>query len=558
MDSNNPRSSPYQLVPSTVALLLFGVFSQLFLTRLAARLPKQIFFESSYTIGLLDLGPIAIVIGIASVSFLVWLFSPFGRGHLAWDRIDSSRGLRWPILVTALALAWAYAGYRYNYYYDQAHLWDRLLIVVLLLGILRSPFLIPFFLFEVLVGRAQFDHPLIAKIPIGDELPLRVLGIVFGCALWNGLLDGLAMIESKGWLKVPARLLASSRIRMHALVFSILCMIGFYYSVAGLGKLMLGDNPLDWLRYSHMENLFMSSHLNGWLSFLSEAQALQMAEFIGALHLPFTIMTLIFELGMAFILVRQRGTWLLLAAISAMHCGIVISSGIIFWKWLTLDLSMLVWLWLRRDDQELGRMYSTFNGFFSVVAIGGLVVLVSMNQFAWWNTKWTMLYEIEVLDEAGEIYRVNHADFSPYTLFDLYKPKDREAHTYAFGMTFVQKVMQSFEDADPENLKRFGSGEPGRIFGRGKTRGARVFSDFMTRYFRSRNEHPGRRVPPFLIPAPALHNRFLSGPDIYRDQSPVVEVRLRFKEIYYTGSELWKMRDEVIYSIPISPAKERE
>jgi hypothetical protein len=501
---------------------------------------------------------------MASVAFLVWLFSPFGRGHLDWNRIDSSAGLRWPILVAAMALAWAFAGYGYNYYYGQTHLWDRLLIVALMFGILRSPFLIPLFLFEVLVSRAQFDHPLIAKISIGDELPLRVLAIVFGCALWNGLLDGLAILRSRGWAKPlaewkpVAEWLAPSRIPMHALVFSILCLIGFYYSFAGLSKMMLGANPLDWLRDGHMENLFMSSHLNGWLSFLSEARALEMAEAIRVLHLPISIMTLIFELGMVFILVRQRGTLLILAAISAMHFGIVISSGIIFWKWLTLDLALLVWLWLRREDQEIGRMYSKSNALLSLVVIGGLVVLFHANQFSWWNTKWTMLYEVEVLDEEGEVYRVNHADFSPYTLFDIYKPRDRKNHTYVFGMTVVQDLMQFFEDADPEELQRFGRGEPGRVFGRGETRGARVFSDFMTRHFRNRNEHPGRRVAPFLLPAPALHNRFLSGPDVYRDQKPVVEVRLRFKEVYYTGSELRRMRDEIIYSIPITPAKMRE
>jgi len=61
----------------------------------------------------------------------------------------------------------------------------------------------------------------------------------------------------------------------------------------------------------------------------------------------------------------------------------------------------------------------------------------------------------------------------------------------------------------------------------------------------------------FVVAAPALYNRFSSGPDIYRDQKPVVEVRLRFNEVYYTGSELWTVRDEVIYSIPINPAKEK-
>ena len=54
-------------------------------------------------------------------------------------------GFRWPIFGVAATLAWAYAGYGYNYYFDQAHLWDRLLLTLLLFAILRSPRLISVF-----------------------------------------------------------------------------------------------------------------------------------------------------------------------------------------------------------------------------------------------------------------------------------------------------------------------------------------------------------------------------------------------------------------------------
>ncbi len=49
-----------------------------------------------------------------------------------------------------------------------------------------------------------------------------------------------------------------------------------------------------------------------------------------------------------------------------------------------------------------------------------------------------------------------------------------------------------------------------------------------------------------------MHNRHLHGPNLYKDQGPVIEVRLRFKEFYYSGSELRQMRDEIVYSIPIA------
>ena len=84
-----------------------------------------------------------------------------------------------------------------------------------------------------------------------------------------------------------------------------------------------------------------------------------------------------------------------------------------------------------------------------------------------------------------------------------------------------------------------------------KGRKERIFGEFMTRYFMNRNRTPWQRVPPFWLSAPSLHNRHLSSPDLYRDQAPVVKVQLRFRELYYSGSALEQMRNEIVYSVPI-------
>lgn len=59
---------------------------------------------------------------------------------------------------------------------------------------------------------------------------------------------------------------------------------------------------------------------------------LELADWIRRISIPISATAQMLELGMLFILLRQRGTLLLLAAISSMHLGIVIMSGIIYWK----------------------------------------------------------------------------------------------------------------------------------------------------------------------------------------------------------------------------------
>jgi hypothetical protein len=555
LTSDRTRPAILELAPHAIGLLLFSVFFGTIFTAAEAGIPRGIYSDSSFTLSLVEQVPLALVLALTSAFFVLWLISPVGRGRLAWQQIDSIGGFRWPVFVVAMTLAWAYAGYSYNYYLDQSHVWDRWLLVLLMLGTLRSPLLIPIFVLEIVVSRAQFSHPINAVTPIGDELPIRLLGIVVGCALWNGLLDGLKVVQSGprfGFLKgrrLPAR------IQTQSMVFSVLCLIGFYYAFAGLGKLMLGANPSDWLMFSHMENLFVASHPNGWLNHVSEARILELAQIVRALHFPIAITTLAIELGMVLILLRRRGTLLLLAAVSSMHLGIVVTSGIIFWKWMSLDLALLVWLWLRRNDEKIRRMYSPSAFVVSLVMIGAISVGLDNNYFAWWNTKWIQLNEVEVIDESGNSYLVDFADFSPYTLFDMYKPAERRFSTNVYAMSVNQRVMKFFEEGDPGKLERFFTPRvkvrEGPKAGGKEGRKERIFGEFMTRYFMNRNRTPGRRVPPFWLGAPSLHNRHLSGPDLYRDQAPVVEVRLRFREIYYSGSELELMRNEIVYSFPI-------
>jgi len=547
----------WKLVVQAAGLLLFGIAFEAVFVAAEAQLSPNIYFEASYTLALIDTAPLAFVLALLSLAFYGWLFIPAGRGRLGWRQIDCVGGFRWPIFGVAATLAWAYSSYGYNYYFDQAHQWDRLLLTLLMFGTLRSPLLIAVFCLELLVSRGQFGHLISSRTPIGDELSIRVLGMVVGCALWNTLLCALASIPAASRIALVKTWCPSARVQIRSLVYSILCLIGFYYAFGGLSKLLIGASLIDWMRFSHMENLFVASYLNGWLNHLPETRILDLAEWIRSISVPISAMTLIVELGMLFVLLRQRGTLLLLAAVSAMHIGIVIMTGIIFWKWMILDLSLLAWLWFWRNHEEVRCIYSRSNFIVSLLLIAAVMAAFHENRFAWWNTKWFKIYEIEARDEAGNRYLVDYADFAPYTLFDFYQPQELRIHTKVYGMSFNQGVMQRLEEADPADLQQLSATPSGSDAGKAQGRQKRIFNDFMIRHFKHRNSAPGQKVPPFLLPSPSMHNRHLSAPNLYRDQAPIVEVQLRFIEIFYSGSKLHRMRDEIVHTIRIPQGDER-
>ena len=326
---------------------------------------------------------------------------------------------------------------------------------------------------------------------------------------------------------------------------------------AGLGKLVLGEGPLDWVRESHLENLHVASHLNGWLAGVSEARILANASILGGIAPWLAAGTLAIELGTVLILARPRGTIAILAAVVSMHLGILLASGIFFWKWMVLEVALCAWLWRRRDAREIQRVYSgrLFAG--SILLIGALVAAIAHNQFAWWNTRWTMLYRTEVVDAAGRVYLFDYADLPTVEIFDLYKPEREPGwNTTAYGMTKNQALMRMLQEGDPEALKTFAAASAGLADSELNQRKRGAFLGFMSTYFRNRNRAPDRTVPPFWLSAPAKNVRHAVGPEVYRDQAPIVAVRLRFQEIYYDGEGLHRARDAIVYSTPVIPLQE--
>lgn len=90
-----------------------------------------------------------------------------------------------------------------------------------------------------------------------------MLGITLGFALWWELLDRLESLRPASRIAFAKRWCRSLRLPISSVIYSILCLVGGYYAYAGMSKLLPGENLLDWVRFNHLENLFVASHLNG-------------------------------------------------------------------------------------------------------------------------------------------------------------------------------------------------------------------------------------------------------------------------------------------------------
>jgi hypothetical protein len=319
---------------------------------------------------------------------------------------------------------------------------------------------------------------------------------------------------------------------------------------AGIGKLELGAKPLDWVTQSHMDNLFIGAYLNGWHASLSEARALELAHWIRPLSIPIAAASLALEVGMLFVLTNRWATVALLGGVIAMHLSIAALIGVFFWTWALAAASLLAWLIWSWKSEGVKRIYSPANAAVSVGLTASLVLVFPGEPFAWWNSKWSTFLELEAVDRDGNVYRVDYTDFSPYLLVSFWKPYGPSIPGW-YGGTPIQNVMQKLESVEPETLKK--SNDSLWAAGRGPVQRDPALDEFIGRFFRNRNRNLERRIPP-LPPPPTIRMRDPRGGTPYRDQAPVVEVRVRYVEKYYTGSSLYPLRDSIVHIIPIPNA----
>jgi hypothetical protein len=556
------RSSELIRAGQAAGLLLFGVGVDRWLCEFEQKISQSVYFEPSFNAALHMAWPALWVLTLFAIGLAAWSFSEHGSRRIGWDSIDSSGGLRWVAFSIGLTLFWSHGCYPYNLYFDQAHLFDRSMLLLLLFLGLRSPVLLLFFVVEVVISRSQLLHPIHSTTSIADELPIRILAMMAGAAVWNGVHALWATTRGRDRSRAAAADAFGARIPTTALIYAVLCLVGAYYSFAGYAKLEIGDSIFDWIRSARLENLFIAAHLNGWHASLSGPALFRIADHIASLSIFIAAATVVVELGMLFILAHRWFTAGIVAAVVSMHLGIVVMTGIFFWKWLLVDCALAFWLWLRRGDRSLARMYSPALCVLSIVLIFALNGLFGTNKFTWWNTRWESVTEVEGVGADGSVYRIDPHDFHPYMLLDFIDPEGAERKTIVYGMTIDQDFAESIQSARPRQLQSFVRRARDTSLDSDRPRDERAVADFMRRTFRSRNrriaaaEESAAGGLGFLPSAPPLHMRWIEAPNLYREQSPIVEIRIRYRGRFYTGKELVVLDDEVIQRVMIADDRE--
>lgn len=443
-----------------------------------------------------------------------------------WSDFDGGPRLQRLVVLVAAVLAWAYATYPYNFYFDQAHHVDRLLLLALVPLIFRRPVFVLPFLVVLLLILGQFSHPIGGFSRAGPMLLIRVLLLFAAC-----------------WLVR----IGTGRGRAADFLFLLCCLIAAHYWVSGLGKVQIG-----WLTQDRIGWLLPATYASGWLAFLEPDTISAATRVLLALNWPMKIGTLLIECGALVALWRRGGLRALLIAWIALHTGIFLITGIFFWMWMLLDAAVLL-LFLGPRAPQLP-IFTRPHAALSLLLIGGGELWFRPQELAWLDARVSYTYRMEAVGASGRSYTVPPRFFAPYdyqlTLgnFRYLTPAPHLAITW--GATYQPELASALEHAtSPERVLALEARVGDDAFDPARSA---TFDRFVQRFVGGRNQR--RREWNWWTPwqAPPLLWTFARGPSPSTGD-PIAAVVVRQVTSLFDDRSYREIRERTVRVIRVGP-----
>ena len=511
-----------RLLPDLGLVLAFHICLRL-LFHVGFVLPEAAYHKPILFSQLVVLKPLLLLAWLVPTGFLF-----LNWRHLQWSRLELGPQLRVPVIAIAAILAWTFSTYGYNPYYGYSHAIDRAVLVLLALGTWKHPAFTPVFVLQTLVIIGQLRYPL-------EELDWtdKILAI-----------DHLILFSA--FLLV---LRLGSGLRGMDYVFLACCLQISGYFWPGVGKVAMG-----WLGLNELFVLIGHTYTRGWLCFVDEPAIAGIGKLLRTLNTTALWTTVLVELSGVLFFLHRRFAYGVISAWIGLHLAIFASSGILFWKWIVVDVALGLLL-LRLHRSEHHRLFGLRPWSVSVLLVSFAPLYFQPIMLVWFDTRYDVSYHLEAVGESGTIYQVEPAFMAPYdilfnqTRFWFLSPERFLVRDY--GATNDRDVFAAIRDAGRwEGFRQLEAAEGAYRYDAGR---ANRFDHFMRTFFADLNEHRSRWLTVNFV-APPLHiSSCRRNP--YEMQEKVVSVRVRIVRTYYDGEKLDRFDDRIIREVRVLDAR---
>lgn len=462
------------------------------------------------------------------------LLLALGRRKITWDSWEHGRALRGFIMVILGVLVWSGSTFDYNVYLNRGHFVDRLLLVGLGLLSWRTPLAVPLATKWAIVMIKE------AYVPIAlDDFDFRSLPdilIAFSCFAWMSFRRSF---------------------KPHHFLFVALAAWASYYYAAGVAKWKYGP-PGSWLNEDPLSNLSYGAYVRGWINILPEPAYLKFLAFVRRFDRFFAWYTMVVELA-AILMFHLHPRVVRVAALACflLNFGIFCLTGICFWKWMTANIALFVFL--GRGGAPIVEAMCRHK-LALVLAAASIHFSLERTTFfpqtgvAWYDSRLVENYTIHAVGPSGHSYLVHPSSIAPMEMHWVqgrlcYATKERSV-TGIYGVTGSHAAMLELEKLKrPEDaLALVHKGRPCDNPERRKG-----FDDFMARYFGNLNRF-GR---------PHRWLRWIGRPthlwvqprgDLYDLQEPVVRIELWREVTVLHGDVIHRLEKKKVHEVTIPQA----
>lgn len=462
--------------------------------------------------------------------FVLLVSIPFiGKlGKIKWETIEHYKWVRLLAFVAAAVLAWELSAYDYNYYLDSSQYFDRFLLVIFALLILRNPlFVLPFLIISLLY-RSQFNYP------------------IGGFALWDKrlLFDLLVLLYTYILIRVYYGNLKIN------LLFMMICIVMSNYFASGLAKITHSPHGYEWLAYDKIAYLFMNVHQSGWLQSLSPSNIDSVKNFLLRFGTIFQIIVLAIELSAIAVLWRKKVGILILIGCIVMHIGIFIFGSMIFWKWMAMDAT-IVFILLKLKPEEKQILFNSRNFKISLLLVLTSAIWLKPLTVAWFDTPANQFFTYEVTDDKGNVYHLEKNSMNPYHQFfqygDFLYLVDKNvlpitSFGYAHNFRQARMIKQSGATGIGQAEKEFGKNN----FDSAKAEG---LDNFIKTYFSNRNKRNGNMMISYLAAPNHIYNH--EDSPVYTGRETVKKFRVIFNQTYFDGEKVVAIDKHIVREINI-------
>lgn len=469
--------------------------------------------------------------------------APFWR----WDPAAQGEGLR--VLATALSamLAWQAATRDVDPVVGETRAFSRLLAVAAAAGVYASPaFLLGAgFLFTTPFGLWQHHA----------ALPMRLLQALMAHAVLVPLAAPAALVPLASPPAAPAGLFRDPAVA----VFFVLTMVISHYLITALAKGMLGPKWHSWVTENRLHHLAASAYSWGWARFLPWTAWRRVIASLKRVEKPLQTAAFALELLSPLALLHPRAAIGFCLAWAGFHMGVFAVSGLLFWDWVVADLAVACAVALLPApvaDQVFGPA-SVGAALLFMLAFPLRHKLWKPMPLGWFDTPFTQRVHWRVRGASGREYGLYNDFMCPHER--LYG----KVHgcflapvpvvTYHLGEVWKHDLRDAIRAAGPdlgrleEVRRRFG------ITPRCAERTERHLA-YLRLFFHRLNRGARKHVLPRWLrwlKAPGDQIYYWGDLPPYRGQEIAAQVSLHYREEYFDGEALRRLREEVLAEIEI-------